>query len=65
MAALEIPKTPDTLTVEWLGAALQAKVASVAYEPIAAGVGFLGKLGRLRLGYAEGGAPGLPETPIG
>lgn len=64
MAALEIPKTPDALTAAWLGAALQAKVASVAYEPIAAGVGFLGKLGRLRLVYADGGAPGLPQTLI-
>ena len=54
MAVLDIPKTPQALTAEWLGAALQTKVASVDYEPIAAGVGFLGKLGRLRLRYANG-----------
>ena len=52
MAILEIPKGPDALSPEWLTAALQssgatkARVASFEYEPIAAGVGFLGKLGR-------------------
>jgi hypothetical protein len=67
MTGLEIPKTPEALTPEWLSAALRTKVASAAYEPIAAGVGFLGKLGRLRLGYADGGAGadgGRPETLI-
>src|SRR5262245_25905374 len=60
MAILDIPKSPDALTSEWLTAALQsggatnARIASFEYEPIAAGVGFLGKLGRLRLRYAEG-----------
>ncbi|WIM09186.1 phosphotransferase [Enhydrobacter sp.] len=63
MTALGIPKTPEALTPEWLGAALRTEVVSAAYEPIAAGVGFLGKLGRLRLGYANGGA-GLPATLI-
>lgn len=63
MTALEIPKTPEALTPQWLSAALQTKVASATYEPIAAGVGFLGKLGRLRLRYANGSA-GLPATLI-
>src|SRR5690349_22409207 len=66
---LEIPKSPDALSPEWLTEALQsggagsARVASFDYEPIAAGVGFLGKLGRLRLRYAEDGK-GLPATLV-
>jgi aminoglycoside/choline kinase family phosphotransferase len=69
MATLDIPKSPDALSPEWLTAALQnggavnARVASFEYEPIAAGVGFLGKLGRLRLRYASSGE-GLPRTLI-
>jgi Ecdysteroid kinase-like family len=68
MAALEIPKSVDSLSAEWLTAALQgskadARIASFEYEPIAAGVGFLGKLGRLRLQYADGGND-LPRTLI-
>src|SRR5229473_7337484 len=69
MAILDIPKSPDALSPEWLTAALQsgglgnAKVASFEYEPIAAGVGFLGKLGRLHLRYAEGGKD-LPRTLV-
>jgi aminoglycoside/choline kinase family phosphotransferase len=69
MASLDIPKGPDALSAEWLTAALQsggassAKVASFEYEPIAAGVGFLGKLGRLRLRYAEDDK-GLPPTLV-
>jgi hypothetical protein len=47
MAIVDIPKSPDDLSPEWLTAALQsggagnARVASFDYEPIAAGVGFL------------------------
>jgi hypothetical protein len=69
MASLEIPKSSDSLSAEWLTAALQAggrgkaRIASFEYEPIAAGVGFLGKLGRLRLQYANGG-DGQPRTLI-
>ena len=69
MAILEIPKSPDALSPEWLTAALQsggarnANVASFEYEPIAAGVGLLGKLGRLRLRYADGGKD-LPRTLV-
>ena len=69
MAIVDIPKSPDDLSPEWLTAALQsggagnARVASFDCEPIAAGVGFLGKLGRLRLRHAEGGE-GLPRTLI-
>jgi aminoglycoside/choline kinase family phosphotransferase len=69
MAILDIPKSPEALSSEWLTAALQsggatnARVASFEYEPIAAGVGFLGKLGRLRLRYAEDGE-GLPRTLV-
>lgn len=69
MATLEIPRSSDSLSAEWLTAALQgsgadnARIASFAYEPIAAGVGFLGKLGRLRLEYADAGE-GLPKTLV-
>src|SRR4051812_27759913 len=69
MAILDIPKSPDVLSPEWLTAALQsggirnANVTSFEYEPIAAGVGFLGKLGRLRLRYA-GDGNGLPQTLV-
>ena len=69
MAALAIPKSSDSLSVEWLTAALQgsgaanARVNAFEYEPIAAGVGFLGKLGRLRLQYA-GASDGKPKTLI-
>jgi len=69
MAALEIPRSSDSLSAEWLTAALQggrtgnARIASFEYEPIAAGVGFLGKLGRLRLQYANA-SDGLPRTLV-
>jgi hypothetical protein len=69
MATLDFPKSPDALSAEWLSSALQsggaanATVASFEYEPIAAGVGFLGRLGRLRLRYAEDGER-LPRTLI-
>jgi aminoglycoside/choline kinase family phosphotransferase len=69
MAILHIPKSPDALSPEWLTAALQsggaenARVTSFEYEPIAAGVGFLGKLGRLHLRYADGGKD-LPRTLV-
>ena len=69
MANVDIPKSPDALSPEWLTAALQsggagdARVTSFDYEPIAAGVGFLGKLGRLRLRYAEDGKD-LPRTLV-
>lgn len=63
MAALDIPKNPDALSAEWLSAALRTKVMSYDYEPIAAGVGFLGKLGRLHLRY-DGTASGAPRTLI-
>ena len=68
MTTLDIPQSPDALSPEWLTAALQsgagnARVTSFDYEPIAAGVGFLGKLGRLRLHYAEG-AGDLPRTLV-
>jgi hypothetical protein len=67
MAIVDIPKSPAELSPEWLTDALQSggatnvRVASFDYEPIAAGVGFLGKLGRLRLHYAKNGK-GLPRT---
>jgi aminoglycoside/choline kinase family phosphotransferase len=70
VAALSIPKSPDALSADWLTSALCngglagiPTVTSFEYEPIAEGVGFLGKLGRLRLNYA-GAAAGAPLTLI-
>jgi aminoglycoside/choline kinase family phosphotransferase len=69
MPTIDIPKTPDALSAAWLTEALRlggtgdAKVTSFDYEPIAAGVGFLGKLGRLHL-HHESKAGDLPRTLI-
>jgi hypothetical protein len=60
---LAIPKQPEDLTAEWLSEALGVKVVAVAAEPIAAGVGFLGKLARLTPRYA-GAAAGAPRSLI-
>jgi hypothetical protein len=66
MAAVPIPKTIDAITADWLTQALRAgrslgegEVSSFSLEPIAAGVGFMGKLGKLTLNYrgAAGTAP--------
>jgi hypothetical protein len=63
MARLSIPKQVDDVTTEWLSEALGAKVAKVQSVAIAAGVGFLGKLARLTLTYADA-APNQPHTVI-
>mgnify|MGYP001450000010 CR=1 FL=1 len=70
MGSLDIPRNPDALSAEWLTAALREggaadtpTVTSFDYEPIATGVGFLGKLGRLHLRY-DGDAAGAPRTLI-
>src|SRR5450432_2820655 len=39
------------------------EISSVAAEPLGAGVGFVGQLARLRLGY-EGDSGGLPDVMI-
>jgi aminoglycoside/choline kinase family phosphotransferase len=69
MAAIDIPRTPDALSASWLTDALRrggkadTRISSFDYEPIAAGVGFLGKLGRLHLRH-ERAASDLPRTLI-
>src|ERR687897_405629 len=69
MAILDIPKSPDALSAEWLTAALQsggagnARVASFEYEPIAAGGGLLGKPGRVCPRYARDDRE-VPRTPL-
>jgi aminoglycoside/choline kinase family phosphotransferase len=60
---LAIPKQPEDLTAEWLSEALGVTVVTLAAEPIAAGVGFLGKLARLTPRYA-GAAAGAPRSLI-
>ena len=60
------PHLAEDLTAEWVTSALRAggvghdvEVASIEYERLAAGVGFMGEVARLRLGYrsAPDGAP--------
>jgi hypothetical protein len=70
MASLGIPRNPEALSAEWLTAALREggaantpTVTAFDYEPIAAGVGFLGKLGRLHLRY-DGDGAGAPQTLV-
>lgn len=63
MATLSIPKQVEDVTADWLSAALGAKVAKVQSVAIAAGVGFLGKLARLTLTYADA-ATTQPHTVI-
>ena len=64
---LSIPPAPDSITPEWLTAALRgsgaienAKVASIGVKPVAAGSGFVGQAARLHIEYdhKEPGAPG-------
>lgn len=50
-----IPKRPEELTAAWLSTVLDRKVVAVEAEDIAAGVGFLGKLTRLKLRCGDGG----------
>jgi aminoglycoside phosphotransferase (APT) family kinase protein len=65
------PRRFEEITPAWLTSLLResgtlgdARVTDVAVEPIGLGVGFLGQLARLRLGY-ERPAPALPRTIIG
>jgi hypothetical protein len=60
---LAIPKQPEELTAAWLSEALGVTVTAIEVEPIAAGVGFLGKLTRLTPRYA-GAAAGAPRSVI-
>lgn len=54
---LAVPRGPEGLTAEWIGAALSAPVSSVSLEQIGAGRGFVGRLFRCRLTYAGGSGP--------
>jgi len=73
---LSIPPTPDSITPEWLTAALRGfgaientKVVSIGVKPVAAGRGFVGQAARLHIEYdrTEPGAPAtvFRETLIG
>jgi hypothetical protein len=49
----DVPRTLDDLTPAWLSDALGAEVAGVHVTPIAEGEGFMGRLGRVALTYAD------------
>jgi hypothetical protein len=67
MSALSIPANPAAVTAEWIADVLQragvlptgSSVASIAVEPLGAGVGVMGELARIRMTYAgdHGTAP--------
>lgn len=64
------PHSAADLTAEWTTAALRAgglgdgvEVASVEYEPLAAGVGFMGEVARLHVTYRTAPA-GAPDSVI-
>jgi len=67
----DLPDGLEDLTPAWLTAALRegghlgadASVCEVKVEPIGDGVGFVGSLARLRLGYA-GSAPDAPRSLV-
>lgn len=71
MSRLEIPRTPDNITPEWLTAALRetntikkSTVTSFDMEPdIAAGKGFMGQLARVTLHYDQP-EPAAPASLI-
>ncbi|HJQ59397.1 MAG TPA: phosphotransferase [Vineibacter sp.] len=70
MTSIAIPHAPEELTADWLTQALRASgtgdqvtVASFDYAPIAAGAGFLGRLGRVQPRYA-GDAQEAPRSLI-
>lgn len=54
----EVPRTLDQLTPAWLSGALGTEVASAQVTAIAEGEGFMGRLGRVALTYAEGSDAG-------
>lgn len=65
---LEVPASTTEITREWLTAALksggllQGEIAELSLEPIGAGVGLMGELGRFHLSYQ--GEEQLPATMI-
>ena len=70
MGDIELPTHIDELTPAYLTTVLrhgghlaQGEVTSVDAEPIGAGVGFVGQLARLELGY-EGDRGGLPYVMV-
>ena len=67
---MEIPRTLEQLTPEWLSAALGSQpelagvvVADAALEPLGTGQGISSQMGRLTLAYGSGGPAG-PATLI-
>jgi thiamine kinase-like enzyme len=65
---LSIPPTPDSITPEWLTAALRgsgtvenASVVFIGVKPVAAGSGFVGQAARLHIEY-DRKEPGAPAT---
>ncbi|HXG01841.1 MAG TPA: hypothetical protein VNO23_00300, partial [Candidatus Binatia bacterium] len=68
--ALEVPAGPEQVTPEWLTAALRTRdqqhpaVAALDWEPVSDGLGFAGRVVRLKLRY-EHGAPEPGRSMIG
>ena len=66
------PSTTSDVTAAWLTDALReggtipgtAMVASVEFDPAAAGVGFMGEVGTLQITYGGEGAVGAPATMV-
>lgn len=54
----EVPRSLDQLTPGWLSEALGAEVVAAEVTPIAEGEGFMGRLGRVGLTYADGSSAG-------
>lgn len=54
----DVPRTLEDLTPAWLSAAVGAEVAAAHVTTIAEGEGFMGRLGRVQLTYADDAAAG-------
>lgn len=62
---IDVPRTLADITPEWLSYALDTTVIGVDINPIAEGEGFMGRLARLRLTYADGsGGAAHPATAV-
>lgn len=61
----DVPRTLADITPEWLSYALDTDVTGVDVTSIAEGEGFMGRLARLHLTYADGsGGAAHPETAV-
>jgi len=68
---IDLPRSTSQVSAEWLTAALReggqlgpVDVAAVAVEPMAAGVGFMCEVSRLRVTYGDTGPAGPPTMIV-